>query len=39
MNAVEILEILVNIYCQQEGITLEELEIIKKDESPEEKTA
>lgn len=32
MDAKMILEILVRIYCQQEGITLEELEIQQKEE-------
>ena len=32
MDAEKILETLVRIYCQQEGITLEELEIRQKEE-------
>lgn len=35
MDAEKILTILVQIYCQQEGLTLEELEIKKKDEEKE----
>ena len=32
MDAKKILETLVQLYCQQEGITLEELEIQEKNE-------
>ena len=35
MDAEKILTILVQIYCQQEGLTLEELEIKRKDEQAE----
>lgn len=38
MDAEKILTILVQIYCQQEELTLEELEIKRKDEQAE-KTA
>ena len=38
MDAEKILTILVQIYCQQEGLTLETLEIKRKDEQAE-KTA
>lgn len=38
MDAEKILTILVQIYCQQEELTLEELEIKRKDEQTE-KTA
>lgn len=35
MDAEKILTILVNLYCEQEGLELEELEIKKKDEEKE----
>lgn len=38
MDAEKILTILVQIYCEQEGLTLEELNIRKREEQ-EEKTA
>lgn len=35
MDAEKILTILVKLYCEQEGLELEELEIKKKDEEKE----
>lgn len=39
MDAEKILTILVNIYCEQKNLTLEELEIKKKSQDKKEETA